>query len=170
MLTTNEYLTNLYDADIPILFEAVYNKDTTIVENTLLHLLEKILQRHPYKPRQDDQQTQREWKTLEMLLIFFDGVYFTWLKASHLPYTPDDKPEISEMNETLLNAVSTQGLKVINTFIYSTMHFLETDRTFYYDQQQLLQAIEEYKKTGTVSLFQSSPPHHAKANHANAAR
>src|SRR6266446_763797 len=160
MTTMNEYLSNCYEADIPALFEAVYYKRSDVVEETFLRLLERILDRHPHKPSENDEQAQHDYHTLEMLLADFDGVYFDWLKASYLPYSDDDKPENPEMNDILLGCVTPEGLEVINPFIYNTMHYLDKDARFYFDQPRLLEAIAEYRKYHKTTLFDKEPPFH----------
>lgn len=156
----NECLKNYFDTDIPALFEAVYYKKGDVVEETFLHLLEKILKRHPHKPRENDGQAQHDYRILEMLLADFDGVYFDWLKASNLPYKDDDRPVNPEMNDTLLNSVTTEGLQIVNFFIYSSIHYLDKDTRFYFDQPQLLNALGEYKSHKKVALLNAEPPFH----------
>ena len=157
MKNINTDLEEKYGKATLLLFDAVYRKDIPKVEKILLTIIEDILHRYPQKPQNENPVFSKDYETLSKIYAEFDEPYFEWLRGNGLPSA--EEPSNLEMSEFLTATLSETDRQLFD-FIPAILNYLQADNSFYFDQPQLLNAIEEYKKYHKITLSHVEPPFH----------
>lgn len=138
--------------EVEPIIENVQKGNCSKVEESILKLLKNILRKYPTKPTKDNKAAQRDYLTVKFLWVGFDD-YF--------------KERFSIKEKIATNGFHNYYLiscchnpEDLDRILLEITNYLLYIEPYYFNQQELLKALSNYKNKKQINLFEKSAPYH----------
>ena len=138
--------------EVEPIIENVQKGNCFKVEELTLKLLENIFKKYPTKPTKDNKAVQKDYLTVKFLWVGFDD-YF--------------KERFSIKEKIATNGFHNYYLiscchnpQYLDRILLEITNYLLWIEPYYYNQQELLKALSDYKDKKQINLFEKSAPYH----------